>query len=124
MEPILGPLVMDSWVKYPAEHLITIDIMDLFDTLASNQHMHPALNARAMPTLVNLISNENPDKPMVASAVDLLKCLVNGAANPLPLNYVAQFFHNLMSVLLTTDDRDILQVTNYSHLAVVGTRTY
>ncbi|KAG0356145.1 hypothetical protein BG005_004912 [Podila minutissima] len=109
MEPILGPLVMDSWVKYPAEHLITIDIMDLFDTLASNQHMHPALNARAMPTLVNLISNENPDKPMVASAVDLLKCLVNGAANPLPLNYVAQFFHNLMSVLLTTDDRDILQ---------------
>ncbi|KAG0347825.1 hypothetical protein BG004_006848 [Podila humilis] len=109
MEPILGPLVMDAWIKYPAEHLITIDIMDLFDTLASNPHMHAALSDRAMPTLVNLISNENPDKPMVSSAVDLLKCLVDGAATPLPPNYVSQFFHNLMSVLLTTDDRDILQ---------------
>ncbi|KAF9426444.1 hypothetical protein BGZ94_006510 [Podila epigama] len=109
MEPVLGPLVMDAWVKYPAEHLITIDIMDLFDVLASNPHMQASLNARSMPVLVNLISNENPDKPMIASAIDLLKCLVKGAPTPLPPNYVAQFYHNLMSVLLTTDDRDILQ---------------
>lgn len=105
----MGPLVLDSWVKYPADHLISLDIMDLFDTLAANKFMHPALNARAMPTLVNMINNENPDKGMVSSAIDMLKSLVQGAETPLPAGYVAQFFPNLMSVLLTTDDRDILQ---------------
>ncbi|KAF9279348.1 hypothetical protein BGZ88_012798 [Linnemannia elongata] len=109
LEPVLGPLVLDSWVKYPADHLISLDIMDLFDTLAANKFMHPALNARAMLTLVNMINNENPDKGMVSSAIDMLKSLVQGAETPLPAGYVAQFFPNLMSVLLTTDDRDILQ---------------
>ncbi|KAG0311531.1 hypothetical protein BGZ99_010110, partial [Dissophora globulifera] len=108
-ESTLGPLVLDSWTKYPADHLISMDIMDLFDTLAANQYIHPALNARAMPVLASMISTENPDSPMVSSAVDLLKSLVQGASSPLPPNYVAQFFHGLMSVLLTTDDRDILQ---------------
>ncbi|KAF9198116.1 hypothetical protein BGZ49_001176 [Haplosporangium sp. Z 27] len=108
-ESTLGPLVLDSWAKYPADHLISMDIMDLFDTLAVNQYILPALNARAMPVLVNMISNENPDKARVSSAVDMLKSLVQGASSPLPPNYVAQFFHNLMSVLLTTDDRDVLQ---------------
>lgn len=105
----MGPLVLDSWVKYPADHLISLDIMDLFDTLAANKFMHAALNARSMPILVNMINNENPDKGMVSSAIDMLKSLVQGAEAPLPAGYVAQFFPNLMSVLLTTDDRDILQ---------------
>ncbi|ORZ27537.1 armadillo-type protein [Lobosporangium transversale] len=108
-ESTLGPLVLDSWVKYPADHLISMDIMDLFETLAANQYMHPALNARALPVLTNMISTENPDKARVSSTVDLLKALVSGASTPLPPKYVAQFFHNLMSVLLTTDDRDVLQ---------------
>jgi hypothetical protein len=86
-----------------------MDIMDLFDTLAANKFMHPALNVRALPILVSMINNENPDKGMVSSAIDLLKSLIQGAETPLPTGYVAQFFPNLMSVLLTTDDRDILQ---------------
>ncbi|KAG0261216.1 hypothetical protein BG011_001257 [Mortierella polycephala] len=108
-ESILGPLVLDAWAKYPADHLISMDIMDFFDTLAVNQYIHPALNARAMSPLVNMISNENPDKPRVSSAIDMLTSLVRGASATLPPNYVAQFFPNLMSVLLTTDDRDTLQ---------------
>ncbi|KAF9431329.1 hypothetical protein BGZ76_000457 [Entomortierella beljakovae] len=108
-ESSLGPLVLDSWAKYPADHLISMDIMDLFDTLASNQHVLPSLTARAMPVLVGIISTENPDKARVSSAVDMLKSLVQGGSSPLPPNYVSQFFHNLMSVLLTTDDRDVLQ---------------
>ncbi|KAI1321026.1 hypothetical protein EDD11_008607 [Mortierella claussenii] len=109
IEPTLGPLVLDSWAKYPADHLISMDIMDLFDAMAANQYMHSALNARALPVLASMISTENPDKARVSSAVDLLKSLVQGASSPLPAGYVAQFFHNLMSVLLTTDDRDVLQ---------------
>src|SRR5690554_6840019 len=112
-ESILGPLVLDAWAKYPADHLISMDIMDFFDTLAVNQYIHPALNARAMSPLVNMISNENPDKPRVSSAIDMLTSLVRGASASLPPNYVAQFFPNLMSVLLTTDDRDTLQVRLY-----------
>ncbi|KAF9581008.1 hypothetical protein BGW38_002133, partial [Lunasporangiospora selenospora] len=108
-ESTLGPLVLESWAKYPAEHLISFDIMDLFDTLTANQFMQPALSARAMPVLVSMITIENADKGKVASAIDLLKSLVQGAPTPLPPNYVAQFFSNLMSVLMTTNDRDILQ---------------
>ncbi|KAG0243915.1 armadillo-type protein [Mortierella sp. GBAus27b] len=109
LESTLGPLVLESWAKYPADHLISMDIMDLFDALAANQSIYPALNVRALPALVNMISVENPDKARVSSAIDLLKSLVQGGPTPLPPNYVAQFFHNLMSVLLTTDDRDTLQ---------------
>ncbi|KAG0092221.1 hypothetical protein BGZ93_003846 [Podila epicladia] len=108
-ESILGPLVLESWVKFPAEHLISTDIMEFFDVLARNKYMQPALSARATPALVGLISNENPDQPQVSSAIDLLKSLIQGGPSPLPANYVAQFFPRLMAVLLTTDDRDILQ---------------
>lgn len=103
-------MVLESWIKFPAEHLISTDIMEFFDVLARNKYMQPALSARATPALVSLISNENPDQPQVSSAIDLLKSLIQGGPSPLPANYVAQFFPRLMSVLLTTDDRDILQV--------------
>ncbi|KAF9211537.1 hypothetical protein BGZ59_007935 [Podila verticillata] len=108
-ESVLGPLVLESWVKFPAEHLISTDIMEFFDVLARNKYMQPALSIRTTPALVGLISNENPDQPQVSSAIDLLKSLIQGGPSPLPANYVAQFFPRLMSVLLTTDDRDILQ---------------
>ncbi|KAG0255861.1 hypothetical protein DFQ27_006018 [Actinomortierella ambigua] len=108
-ESLLGPLVLETWVKFPADHLISADIMDLFDSLAANPFIHPALSARSMPPLVSMISTENPDKAMVSCAIDLVKGLLQGASSPLPPHYIDQFFRALMSVLLTTDDRDILQ---------------
>ncbi|KAG0235968.1 hypothetical protein BGW42_004423 [Actinomortierella wolfii] len=108
-ESLLGPLILETWVKFPADHLISADIMDLFDTLAASPHIHPALNARAMPALVNVISTENPDNASISSAIDLVKGLLKGASSPLPPHYVDQFFPAVMAVLLTTDDRDILQ---------------
>ncbi|KAG0343942.1 hypothetical protein BG004_004876 [Podila humilis] len=109
-ESVLGPIVLDTWIKFSAEILVSSDVVDFFSVLARNKYMQPALSARAMPVLVNMISSENPDKQLVSSAIYLLNSLIQGAATPLPQNYVAQFFPNLMSVLLTTDTNDdILQ---------------
>ncbi|KAG0294306.1 hypothetical protein BGZ98_001817 [Dissophora globulifera] len=108
-ESILGPLALDTWTKFPAEHAMSADVMDFIDTLAANPHMNPALSARAMPALLNVISLENPDRGMVAAAIDLLRSLVLGSLSPLPAGRVAQFFPRVMSVLLNSDDGDILQ---------------
>ncbi|KAG0316561.1 hypothetical protein BGZ99_006830 [Dissophora globulifera] len=108
-ESILGPLALDTWTKFPAEHAMSADVMDFIDTLAANSHMNPALSARAMPALLNVISLENPDRGMVAAAIDLLRSLVLGSSSPLPAGRVAQFFPRVMSVLLNSDDGDILQ---------------
>ncbi|KAI1299168.1 hypothetical protein EDD11_006488 [Mortierella claussenii] len=108
-ESVLGPLALEAWTKYPVDHTMSANVMDFFDALAANPYMNPALSARAMPAIVNVISPDNPDKEMVDSAITFLCPLVQGSSSPLPPGYVAQFFRNLMSVLLTTDNRDILQ---------------
>lgn len=86
------------------------DVMDLFDALATNPYMNPAFSARAMPVLVNMISPENPDKGMVAAAVDLIKSFIQGCPSPPPPGFVNLYFPRLMGLLLGTDNRDILQV--------------
>jgi hypothetical protein len=101
---------MECWTKYPAEHLMAPTVMDFFETLASNPFMNPALSARALPVLLSMISVEYPDRPMMAAAIDLLAALIRGGPSPLPVGYIAQVLPNLMSVLLTLEDRDILQV--------------
>ncbi|KAG0198042.1 Importin 9 [Mortierella sp. GBA30] len=83
-EPVLGPLIMDSWVKYRAEHSMSADIVDLFDTLAANPYSNSAFSARALPALVNIITVDNPDIPLVSDAIDLLKALIQGGHSPLP----------------------------------------
>ncbi|KAG0250956.1 hypothetical protein BG011_007955 [Mortierella polycephala] len=108
-ENILGPLVLESWLKCPAENSMSADVMDLFDALAANPYMNPAFSARAMPVLVNMISPENPDKGMVAAAVDLIKSLIQGGPSPPPPGFVNLYFPRMMGLLLGTDDRDILQ---------------
>ncbi|KAF9583313.1 hypothetical protein BGW38_009768 [Lunasporangiospora selenospora] len=108
-ESILGPLVLEAWAKYPAENSTSGDIMDFFDILAGNPFVHASLNERALPTLVQIIAIENPNRPMVSSAIDLLRSLIVGCPTSLPDGYVARFYPHLMSVLLNTEDRDILQ---------------
>ncbi|KAF8937564.1 armadillo-type protein [Dissophora ornata] len=108
-ESILGPLALETWTKYPSDHTMSADIMDFFDTLATNQYMNPALSARSMPMFINVISPDNPDRGMAASAVDLMRSLVQGSSSPLPAGYASQFLPSIMSLLLTTDDKEILQ---------------
>ncbi|KAG0046042.1 hypothetical protein BGZ83_008754 [Gryganskiella cystojenkinii] len=108
-ESTLGHLVMECWTKYPAEHAMAPTVMDFFENLASNPYMNPALSARALPVLLNMITVEYPDRPMMAAAIDLLAALIRGGPSPLPSGYVPEVFPRLMSVLMTLEDRDILQ---------------
>ncbi|KAF9145048.1 hypothetical protein BG015_012018 [Linnemannia schmuckeri] len=108
-ESILGPIALESWARYHAETCMSGETMDFFDTLAANPYMNPMLNTRAIPVLCGAITPENTDRAAVSAAVQLLRSLIRGGPSPLPTGYVAQFFLRLMAVLLTIDDRDVLQ---------------
>lgn len=84
--------------------------MDFFDTLAANSYMNPLLNNRAIPVLCSAITPDNPDRATISAAIQLLQSLIRGGPSPLPAGYVLQFFPSLMAVLLSIDDRDVLQV--------------
>jgi len=90
------------------------ETMDFFDTLASNPFMNAMLYTRALPVLCSAITPDNTDKAALSAAIDLLKSLIRGGPSPLPAGYVAQFFPHLIAVLLTVNDRDVLQVLNYT----------
>ncbi|KAG0068374.1 hypothetical protein BGZ89_004825 [Linnemannia elongata] len=108
-ETILGPIALESWAKYHADACMSGETMDFFDTLAANAIMNPLLNNRAIPVLCNAITPDNPDRATISAAVQLLRSLIRGGPSPLPAGYVAQFFPSLMAVLLSIDDRDVLQ---------------
>ncbi|KAG0276851.1 hypothetical protein BGZ95_006953 [Linnemannia exigua] len=108
-ESILGPVALESWAKYHNDTCMAGETMDFFDTLAANPYMNPILNLRAMPVLCGAINPDNTDRVAVSAAIQLLRSLARGGPSPLPAGYVAQFFPSLMAVLLTIDDRDVLQ---------------
>ncbi|KAF9931149.1 hypothetical protein FBU30_010685 [Linnemannia zychae] len=110
-EPILGPLALESWAKYHADASMAGETMDFFDSLTANPHMNPMLMNRAIPVLIGAIIPNNPDQTITSAAIQLLRSLIRGASSPLPDGFVNQFFLNLMTVLLTTDDRDVLQAS-------------
>ncbi|CAG8628530.1 5148_t:CDS:10, partial [Ambispora leptoticha] len=102
-EHIIGPLIIEVWSSHA-----NATIVDLFELLASNQTMNISFQARALPSLANAITNPaNPD--LTASAIDLIKTLVKASSSPLPDGYIQHIFPPLMHLLLTTEDRDILQ---------------
>jgi hypothetical protein len=84
--------------------------MNFFDTLAANPYMNQFLSNRALPVLCSTLTPPYTDRAAVSAAVQLLRSLIKGGPTPLPAGYVSQFFPSLMAVLLTIDDRDVLQV--------------
>ncbi|KAF9910763.1 hypothetical protein BX616_010777 [Lobosporangium transversale] len=113
-ETLLGPLALEVWSKYSVDNISTgtmlsSDVKDLLDVLAANPYINSALIARALPVLTEIVSVHNPEKDLIKSAIDLLSRFVQGSPSPLMPGFVAQFFGNLMSVLLISDDSRILQ---------------
>ncbi|CAG8679488.1 17254_t:CDS:10, partial [Dentiscutata erythropus] len=69
---------------------------------------HASFQARALPPLANILIN-NTDSAVTASAIDLIASLVKGGPSPLPSPYIEHVFPPLMHLMLTTEDRSILQ---------------
>ncbi|CAG8433682.1 10406_t:CDS:10 [Diversispora eburnea] len=96
-ESLIGPLIIDVWIKYPTDPTIAPIVTDLFETLASNPEAHGAFQARTLPPLANILI-VNSDSAVTA-----------GGPSPLPKEYVEHVFPSLMHLMLTTEDREILQ---------------
>ncbi|CAG8449022.1 6245_t:CDS:10 [Ambispora gerdemannii] len=102
-EHVIGPLIIEVWSSHA-----NATIVDLFELLASDHAMNISFQARALPSLANAITNPaNPD--LTASAIDLIKNLVKASSSSLPDGYIQHIFPPLMHLLLTTENRDILQ---------------
>ncbi|KAF0552301.1 ARM repeat-containing protein [Gigaspora margarita] len=107
-ENLIGPLIIDVWMKHPTDHTIYPLVTDIFEELSSNVDVHASFQARALPPLANILIN-NTDPAVTASAIDLIASLVKGGPSPLPSPYIEHVFPPLMHLMLTTEDRSILQ---------------
>ncbi|KAJ1912692.1 hypothetical protein H4219_005505 [Mycoemilia scoparia] len=109
MEPIIGPLILDIWKKYPADAWITGMIADIFGVLASNPKCNEAFHQRALPAIGEAIVGGEENAGACESAIDLLASLIGGLPSPLPQGYVQTVFPPLIKVLLGAEDHAILQ---------------
>ncbi|CAB4420248.1 unnamed protein product [Rhizophagus irregularis] len=107
-EHMIGPLIIDVWMKNPTDHLVVSVITDLFESLAGNTAAYSSFQARALPSLVNIINNVT-DSAAIASAIDLIASLVKGGPSPLPSSYVEHIFPSLIHLMLIHEDRSISQ---------------
>ncbi|CAG8581226.1 3908_t:CDS:10 [Cetraspora pellucida] len=89
-------------------HTIYPIVTDIFEELSSNVNAHSSFQARALPPLANILIN-NTDSAVTASAIDLIASLVKGGPSPLPSPYIEHVFPPLIHLMLTTEDRSILQ---------------
>ncbi|CAG8772464.1 9844_t:CDS:10, partial [Gigaspora margarita] len=97
-------IVMTTYFYHTIYPLVT----DIFEELSSNVDVHASFQARALPPLANILIN-NTDPAVTASAIDLIASLVKGGPSPLPSPYIEHVFPPLMHLMLTTEDRSILQ---------------
>ncbi|RUS35306.1 armadillo-type protein [Jimgerdemannia flammicorona] len=100
-------LIMNFTIYF--NHIVAGVVMDLFEELARNQALYPALSARALPLLHSTLTSGTEDSPMLSSAIDLVTALVRGGPSSLPPQYTQQIFLPLMHLLWATEDRDVLQ---------------
>ncbi|CAG8673947.1 10649_t:CDS:10, partial [Racocetra persica] len=110
-ESLIGPLIIDVWMKHPTGNILFLiynHLTDIFEELSSNVNAHASFQARALPPLANILIN-NTDSAVTASAIDLIASLVKGGPSPLPSPYIEHVFPPLMHLMLTTEDRSILQ---------------
>ncbi|KAL1915230.1 uncharacterized protein VTP21DRAFT_7506 [Calcarisporiella thermophila] len=108
-EHIIGPLLLDVWMKHSSDHIIAGIINELFEILASQPTVYSALRDRALPVMAGIIASNDAEPGVVASAIELVTSLVKGGPPALPDNLILNLFPSLMPRLMSTDDRTILQ---------------
>ncbi|CAJ0633645.1 1007_t:CDS:10, partial [Entrophospora sp. SA101] len=105
-EGLIGPMVVDVWQKFPSEHLVMSAVNSISETLSINS----TFIERALPALANIIMNPTIDSSHTESAIDLITSLIRGTTiSPLPFVYIQHIFPPLIHLMLTTEERSILQ---------------
>ncbi|CAG8583002.1 8092_t:CDS:10, partial [Paraglomus brasilianum] len=107
-EQVLGPLIIDIWEKHPTDVIIEPVVVDLFETLANNSTAYSTFQARALPHIAKAIA-EPPESGVAASAIEVVSRFIKAGPSPLPNEYVQYVFPPLIRLLLSTEDREILQ---------------
>lgn len=83
----------------------------MLELFAKNPQSYPALCQRVSPVLIRSLDQVTEDEvsPHAASAAILLSALIRGARCPLPPGLTASVLPSLLSALMKTGDRDLLQ---------------
>lgn len=84
-EPLLGPLIVDIWLRYANDPMVLIIVQEAFQLMAQSP-ASTALLERALVPLMAVLKAE-PDSNMYgiqASAIDMLATLVRHCPAPLP----------------------------------------
>ncbi|KAI8368240.1 armadillo-type protein [Radiomyces spectabilis] len=110
-EQILTPAVLEIWKKFPSDSIITSYILDVFEDFAKNQLYYPALCARALPFISQVLTTPETDPSILSSAIDLLTAMMGYGPSPLPNQFTEQMFPCVMQCVWNATDSDLLQST-------------
>lgn len=109
-EPLLGPLVIDTWLKYGNDPTILMTVQEVLMQMAQTAALGSLLQRALVPIVSVLRAPPSSDAyGMQASAIDLLATLVRGCPAPLPAPLIDDAFPALMHVLSQTDDAGAMQ---------------
>ncbi|KAG0175607.1 Importin 9 [Apophysomyces sp. BC1015] len=108
-EQVLTPAVLEIWKKFPSDSIITSYVLDVFEQFAKIPVYYPALCARALPFLNQVLTTPAADPIVYASAVDLLTAMIRFGPSPLPNEFTEQMFPVVMQLAWSVPDNDLLQ---------------
>lgn len=112
LAPQLSPLLIATWSKNATDRIVSITIIEIFETLLTIPSCLASVQEHTIPTIMQIVANQgNLYSGTVGNALDLLKIIVTacGTHNQPP---PSEFFNNLVTILTqlitTCDDHSVI----------------
>lgn len=109
-EAVVGPLVIDVWLRHANDPTVVMTVQEVIHVLAQTPAAQALLARSLVPIVAVLRAQPGSDTYGIqASAIDMLATLVRACPTPLPDPLLGDAFPALVHVLATTDDAAALQ---------------
>eukprot|EP01083_Nonionella_stella_P016347 45673_1 len=108
-EPTVTPMMISVWESNLSDRTVTECVKEVFASMAETKLCLAGMQQRALPPLMNIFGNAQKHlSGTVASALEILQCLLDVNEPPLPDIYINQVLPIVVKLILETDDHSLL----------------
>uniref|UniRef100_A0A803KVA8 Importin N-terminal domain-containing protein n=1 Tax=Chenopodium quinoa TaxID=63459 RepID=A0A803KVA8_CHEQI len=110
VEPIISPIILNTWVSHVSDPFISIDAIEVLEAIKSAPGCIEPLVSRVLPYIGPILSQpkQQPDG-LVAGSLDLVTMLLKNAPGPVIKALYDVCFNPIIQIVLQSDDHSEMQ---------------
>uniref|UniRef100_A0A803L7D5 Importin N-terminal domain-containing protein n=1 Tax=Chenopodium quinoa TaxID=63459 RepID=A0A803L7D5_CHEQI len=110
VEPIISPIILNTWVSHVSDPFISIDAIEVLEAIKNAPGCIEPLVSRVLPYIGPILSQpkQQPDG-LVAGSLDLVTMLLKNAPGPVVKALYDVCFNPIIQIVLQSDDHSEMQ---------------